>query len=404
MVDFYTELKLKPSDSLVIIKESLIKQERLWRKREVDNPDKATMMLALILQAKTTFSSEPSRRQYDAKLAESKKPQAASADEKEKTLKNFEERAKTYFINGEYDLAQAAVEKALTLNGDDDRDSLFDLAAGIYNMNGKYNNALAYVNKAIIINPNNTNYFYTKSLVLWNFANNHDDYETSNKYLLRCRECLETVITKAHKSKNTHIEAVSSGLLARSLYFYSPKDQARAVELAKTALSLGDDTENAQLVQEANERSILKKQKEKEQAIQKQKEEKERAIQKKKKELDKECQRMLEQLNEEKSSELEQANGGILNDILATDALLGIISLFSLAALLFFIVYKEIIGAVLVVLIVGAILFGIIILRKVNKTKSESKKSAIEVKYAAKFLKTKGYFDKQLKEYIDSLE
>lgn len=73
MTDFYEELNLNPQDSVADINRALTQLESTWKRREINSPEKATKMLALILEARNAFKSDATKAEYDHNLAESKK-------------------------------------------------------------------------------------------------------------------------------------------------------------------------------------------------------------------------------------------------------------------------------------------------------------------------------------------
>lgn len=161
MTDFYEELNLDRSKSTAEINEVLSKLESTWKRREITNPEKATKMLAMIIDARKVFASEASRRLYDDDLQHSKGQSGAFDSGKDRVaeLAEWKDKASFYLVDQQYDLAKTAVEKAISIANGIDDDSLFALAANIYEKTNELNTALDYINKAIILAPNVSAYY-----------------------------------------------------------------------------------------------------------------------------------------------------------------------------------------------------------------------------------------------------
>ena len=130
MVDYYSELGLDKSKKLDEINSELNRLESTWKRREITNPEKATTMLALIIQARKVFSSDSSRSAYDDELSRDNKGPEVTDPDKARTeeINKWKSQAKSYDDSRQFDLAKVAVEKAISMsnaNGDDD--SLFDI-------------------------------------------------------------------------------------------------------------------------------------------------------------------------------------------------------------------------------------------------------------------------------------
>lgn len=73
MTDFYAELSIDRDKKIDELNSDLSRLESTWKWREITNPEKATTMLALIIQARKAFASDASRRAYDNDLENSRK-------------------------------------------------------------------------------------------------------------------------------------------------------------------------------------------------------------------------------------------------------------------------------------------------------------------------------------------
>lgn len=82
MTDYYTELGLDRNQMTEALNAQLSQLESLWKRRRIANPDKATVMLATIIEARKVFASEESRQAYDAELFRrgGSAPEASNSD------------------------------------------------------------------------------------------------------------------------------------------------------------------------------------------------------------------------------------------------------------------------------------------------------------------------------------
>jgi hypothetical protein len=69
----FEELKLAQEASLDEINKTLTQLERDWTQRQINNPEKATKVLALIIDARVAFKTDATRVEYDRALEESKR-------------------------------------------------------------------------------------------------------------------------------------------------------------------------------------------------------------------------------------------------------------------------------------------------------------------------------------------
>ena len=155
MIDFYTELNISKSSPVEDINRDLTQEESKWVRREATNPEKAIKMRALIIEARKVFETSATKAKYDRELAMDRKdpmPNTSSRRyEPNSNQGDWYRQALSYFDNQEFDLAKAAIERALSqANPNLCNDELYSLAADIYYRNGDYQTALNYINKAII--------------------------------------------------------------------------------------------------------------------------------------------------------------------------------------------------------------------------------------------------------------
>ena len=145
MINYYEELSINSKLNLSDIQKELIRLENLWTRRQVTNPEKATEKLALINQAEKAFASDASRRAYDNELERSKANRETLSPEKiaEQEKQKWQKQAEIYYSEQQYDLAKAAIEKALSSsNTNSYDDTIFALAAEIYRECGHLDLAL----------------------------------------------------------------------------------------------------------------------------------------------------------------------------------------------------------------------------------------------------------------------
>ena len=149
MINYYKELGLNPSSSLEEINQELTKQESLWTRRQVTNPEKSTQKLSLIMQARKVFSSPTSRMEYDRSLERSKeKPKRADPQaDRNQQFQKWRDQTRTYLETNQYDLAKSSAEKALSFyDSNNDDDQFLSLVAEVYFKNGNQQFALDYIN------------------------------------------------------------------------------------------------------------------------------------------------------------------------------------------------------------------------------------------------------------------
>lgn len=154
MIDYYEELSLVKESDIKHIQEELVRLESLWHKREVNSPEKANKMLGLIMDAKKVFASDASRRRYDGDLEVSRREPEDPDVSRSKSLEKWTKQARTFYNDGQYDLAKASIDRALGYAGSESNNGdLFWLAADIYLENNDLKLSLECINKAIITSP-----------------------------------------------------------------------------------------------------------------------------------------------------------------------------------------------------------------------------------------------------------
>lgn len=248
MVDYYSELGLDKSKKLDEINSELNRLESTWKRREITNPEKATTMLALIIQARKVFSSDSSRSAYDDELSRDNKGPEATDSDKARTeeINKWKSQARSYVDSQQFDLAKVAVEKAISMsnaNGDDD--SLFALAAEIYIDNGDLDFAMTYINRAIVTAPNVSSHYFMKGIIYDQQASS-TNYRYGNggnvDYRTEARKMFQMADSKAEQSGDRSSRARACGALAFSYYFQNPIDKDKGEHFANLAVSYGGDS------------------------------------------------------------------------------------------------------------------------------------------------------------------
>lgn len=248
MVDYYSELGLDKSKKLDEINSELNRLESTWKRREITNPEKATTMLALIIQARKVFSSDSSRSAYDDELSRDNKGPEVTDPDKARTeeINKWKSQAKSYDDSRQFDLAKVAVEKAISMsnaNGDDD--SLFALATEIYIHNGDLDIAMTYINRAIVTAPNVSSHYFMKGIIYDQQASS-TNYRYRNggnvDYRTEARKMFQMADSKAEQSGDRSSRARACGALAVSYYFQNPIDKDKGEHFANLAVSYGGDS------------------------------------------------------------------------------------------------------------------------------------------------------------------
>lgn len=163
IVNYYEELNISKDLSLEEVNAELVKLERVWHQREINQPEKARKMLTLIDDARSVFQSDEARKDYDYALENDNEDNVNVA-----VQGGIEKQINTvrgYLNSKEYDLAKIALEKALNANQGQDNPELFSIAATVYAANRDYDSALRYINEAIVLAPDTPDYYQTKGFI-----------------------------------------------------------------------------------------------------------------------------------------------------------------------------------------------------------------------------------------------
>lgn len=260
MVNYYEQLNLNKESSIVAINKELSALESTWKRREITNPEKATKMLVLIMDARKVFQSESTKAQYDIELEESKKePVPVDGEaERRKQLNRWLGDALRFHQSGQNDLSKEAINNAAKFVGADDNDYFYYLLSVISYNNGELQTSFNAINRAIVINPGIANYYLQSADIyndLYNARYKNPAYlNEALDYLEKGREALRKAIALTEKSGNTDVLIYELAILADSYARDLNQNLEEAERLAKRAISLGDKSgELEKLLREINE-------------------------------------------------------------------------------------------------------------------------------------------------------
>ena len=218
MTNYYSELKLDPSAPLLELQDELLRQEQLWRRREVNSPDRAAEKLVLINEAKKVFASPSSKAAYDRELENSQRKQIEVNPKEERYLqyKRWYDQAIKYMKSRQYDLAKSSIEKAIYYSDPESINPWFyNDTSIIYRETGDYASALLYINKAIILDDSIAELFITKGLV---YSAKVSDvrvmYDEREKSRSQEYEIYKTAISKARNSNDKRTLGIAYSMLA----------------------------------------------------------------------------------------------------------------------------------------------------------------------------------------------
>ena len=261
MTNYYEKLNLDRSLSTQELNRELARLENLWIHRSINAPEKALVMQCLIAEARTCFADDNTRREYDRQLDnDGRDPEPQDpGPQPNQAFDKWVADASQYAHQGQYDLAESALEQATRCMQPQDEDSVFyALASEIYRNRLKLETALNCINKAIVLDPDEAFLYLGKARILFDFSQSPKIYEESQRltYIAQYRDTLAIVIQKA---QDPDVMAAAAGKLALSFYTQEPKDETKASGLAATALEIGPNEDASQVLQDI----LRRKQKEK---------------------------------------------------------------------------------------------------------------------------------------------
>ena len=241
MTDYYIELGLDRSKNTDEINVKLNHLESIWKRREITSPEKATTMLALIIQARKVFASDTLRRQYDSDLrSNNEKPiETNPAKEREQQFKKWYNDAIAYAKSEQFDLAKTAIDKAYSYYDlESENDVFFSVIADIYRLNRDYTSAIDHINNAIVLNQTDASYYILKAKIMYDRSCSPDEYNKQND-INSAVDTLNLAIVIAQNSNDRNSESEAYGLLAW-IYYYSASEKQKSEELAQKSVEQGD--------------------------------------------------------------------------------------------------------------------------------------------------------------------
>lgn len=260
--DYYRELNLNEEDSIEEINRALNQLESIWKRREINNPEKATKMLALIIEARNNFRSDSCKKEYDNLLAESKKPKSQrDYDEEQKALfLQYRVQAENFFLDHQVDLALESVRRAQQYYNPSQQDTEFSYMCSLIKYEtGDLQGALSDVTEAIVGNPNNATYYSWKAYILGCFFNTlisePNGFQIARAYLAQSRSDYEKALVLAEESGDTDEQITCLKSLAESYAIVYDSDFDRAENYAKQAIDMGDTSPELQKILESIKQS-----------------------------------------------------------------------------------------------------------------------------------------------------
>lgn len=259
MVDFYEELNLAPQDSAANINHTLSQLESTWKRREINNPEKATKMLALILEARNAFKSDATKAEYDYNLAESKKvpEQVDYSAERKAQFQQYRTQAENYFYSGnQQDLALEAMRRAQQYYDPSQPDATFSYLCSLIKYDaGDFQGALSDITEAIVTDSSKATFYRWKGDILGDFFNsaisNPNGLQTARSYLAQNRSNYEKGLELAKQSGDKEEQLACLEGLAESYSLIYDSDFDRAEKYAKEASAMGSTSEQLQNAFEA---------------------------------------------------------------------------------------------------------------------------------------------------------
>ena len=259
-MNFYEEITgLDPEMTLEEIKGELLRQEKVWIKRQITAPEKATKMLAVLIDAKKAFADETSRRAYDKELAESKNPPPAADPLAARRAEFYEWIEKTnQYLNQEnqVDMAGQAFEKALSCYTPCRKEEagLYLYGVDICNSRQNYEGALRYINQGLMLDDTSMILYWAKTRCVCLLALLETQPEQGahlgreNSYCAIAHETCRKALSLARQNDDADMEIKVSAQLARLYYLVDEETQENKKEARRLAL----------LVQNAGQGELVK--------------------------------------------------------------------------------------------------------------------------------------------------
>ena len=246
-VNYYEELGLNKDESLEDINRTLSQLESIWKRREINTPEKAAKMIALIVDARTVFASEQSRREYDASMIND------YSDTEQEYLNGYNKAfndARFFSESKQNDLAKLAIDKARSLMNkvgltDNEKISFYARAASIYFNNSDYNDALDMANNMIFIDSDFLDAYVIKETVLNCILQNNPNTSNKQQIINNYRSTCDVLIKKSLEQNNTSQASDAFYYLGMSYVAYDPQDYDIAEQCANEVLKISPDHSGA---------------------------------------------------------------------------------------------------------------------------------------------------------------
>lgn len=234
--------------------EKLSQLERVWHQREITQPEKAHKMLALIDSARVVFNSQQSKEEYDRSLECPN--QSDDTTSNKEIVEQWKAAANDYFSNGQYDLAETALEKAFMYPEAMDDEALLILAGNVYHNDGKYDRAINYLNNALLLNSDNWQSYALKGIAYVDIGRfkqqgiYHGAFTVDENQMFRdAANIYDLGIAAARKCANTFGEGFIQG--HKAFLLYNTQGQEAASEALSEAMRLGDPSGQGKVISDA---------------------------------------------------------------------------------------------------------------------------------------------------------
>lgn len=248
MNNYYEELNLDKHLSASAINDQLDKLESVWKRREINNPEKATRMLALIIEARDVFKTETAKARYDIDLEESSKsPNAIDPDIVRKTeFEKWRRQAEAFFYKEQSDVAIEALNRALQYRDPNTIDPTFSyLASMIEAENNNYERALSFINEALLVSPEKPQYNTFKAELCFDLGIQSIDYgnrEKAFEYVIQGRKYAQKSLELSRKLDDAEELSHVLEILAISYVAEIDDDFQKAKYYAQQSKNLGNNS------------------------------------------------------------------------------------------------------------------------------------------------------------------
>lgn len=250
-INYYDELNLDRNSSVAEINRALNQLETTWKRREVNTPEKATKMLSLIIDARTVFKTEETKRKYDESFNNKLE---STNDSKVSKYVDARNKALSFVESNQWDLAKLSVDTMLPYLDSvqldkDEHIEAYKLAVKVYSKNGLYENVLETANKIIMTYPDELLGYTAKEIALRNLLNNAKSYDTNyNNTVNTYRNTCMLLIKKADLQGNTTLAENTLYCYSISYINHSPQDYDKAEEYANELLRRSPENSGAKQV------------------------------------------------------------------------------------------------------------------------------------------------------------